>query len=944
MHVGLRLVMWLYHLALAPAARLGRWFRHRTDSAAGYDILLTGTFYSDNWIASHVRPLAAVQGCRRIWIVSTYPVPNIPNVVAVCPSRRLQKLIGPVPARLLTFIWTALRRRPAFVGGFHLLVNGLVAGFMARLIGARSIYFCVGGPTEVLDGGVRGENRLFSQMETPDPVVERHLIRAVGAFDLVVTMGTTAVDFFRRHGVRTRFQVVSGGIDASRFEPCDSAPVIDLILIGRLARVKRIDRFLEAVRLVAEACPHVKAAIIGDGELRQPLEQLAGQLGLADTVSFVGHQRDVEQWLKRARLFVLTSDSEGLSLALMEAMMCGLPAVVSDVGDLRDLVQHGVNGYLVPTGSARAFATQIINLLTNEQRRRAFSRAARQAALRHETGAVTRRWAEILNGHTAPHEPTQISDGQVPDTAVANASDRLTGGSITPFSPAQRLPENGFQDKPPSSRILVPRITSNRVRSAMKLALSRKNLWENLPPPVKSGVGGCLGWFPLSWLLGSRWRAQLGWLGAAQWWPAERSREYQLARLRDICTLAQQRTRFYRELFDAAGFDPRDLRTPEDLDGLPTISKDTLRAHLDDMCTVSPHAPGVDRVSTGGTAGTPLHFYIGTGRSVIEFAYLVASWARAGFAAGMPLAVFRGRIVHEDARGLRHAYDPLLRQHHYSNFHMTDANMRRYLEHVRTIGPCFLHVYPSSADALARFIRRSGMAAPTNVRGVIAESEIVFDAQRRLAEEVFGCHYFSCYGHSEKLVLAAECEHSHDYHVWPTYGYVELLDGAGHPIDTPGERGEIVATGFINRVVPFIRYRTGDFATYVDDHCSACGREHMLLRDIRGHRTQEMLVAADGTLISWTALNMHDDTFERVVEFQFYQDTPGRAVLYVVPAAGFGESDHRRMMANLRRKLTARVELTMKLTDAIPRSPRGKAVYVDQRLPIREYDELVSVT
>ncbi|HEY3246196.1 MAG TPA: phenylacetate--CoA ligase family protein [Phycisphaerae bacterium] len=476
----------------------------------------------------------------------------------------------------------------------------------------------------------------------------------------------------------------------------------------------------------------------------------------------------------------------------------------------------------------------------------------------------------------------------------------------------------------------------------MQQALSRKNLWNKLPPPVRLGVGGMLGLIPLPWLLGGRWRAQLAWLRAAQRWPADRTREYQLARLRDLCTVAQG-TRFYRELFREAGFDPRDLKSPDDLSRLPTIDKHAIQERLEDMCAVAPQSAGVDFISTGGTSGTPLHFYIGAQRSAIEFAYLVASWERAGYTAGTSLAVFRGRLVSPDLHGLRHEYDPLLRQHYYSNFHMTEPNLRRYLAHLRTIGPCFLHVYPSSADVLARFVRRSGIAPPTNVRGIIAESEILYPAQRRLAEDVFGCRYFSCYGHTEKLVLAAECERTADYHVWPTYGYFELLDDAGRPVRTPGERGEIVGTGFINRVVPFIRYRTGDYATYVADRCRACGRQHVLLRDIRGHNTQEMLVTADGSTISWTSLNMHDDTFARVTEFQFYQDQAGKAVLRVVPAHGFAESDRRRILANLGRKLAGRIEFIIQVTDGIARSPRGKAIYVDQQLPLPVHEEFVAV-
>jgi len=264
---------------------------------------------------------------------------------------------------------------------------------------------------------------------------------------------------------------------------------------------------------------------------------------------------------------------------------------------------------------------------------------------------------------------------------------------------------------------------------------------------------------------------------------------------------------------------------------------------------------------------------------------------------------------------------------------MADENMERYLMHIRSIGPCFLHVYPSSVAGLARFIQREGIHPPGNIRGIIAESETVYPEQQKMVEGVFGCRYLSCYGQSEKLVLAAGCEHCDDYHVWPTYGYFELLDDDGNSVTEPGCRGEIVGTGFINKVTPFIRYRTGDYATYVGDHCEACGRQHVIIRDIRGHRTQEVLIAHDGSEIPWVALNMHDDTFLHVRQFQFFQNTPGRAVLRIVAADSFTDEDRKRILHNLGRKLDGRVHLTIETVDSIRITPRGKAIYVDQQIP-----------
>lgn len=469
----------------------------------------------------------------------------------------------------------------------------------------------------------------------------------------------------------------------------------------------------------------------------------------------------------------------------------------------------------------------------------------------------------------------------------------------------------------------------------MKKALSRKNIWEATPSSVRQVIGGLLKPVPTAWLLGRRFRHQAKFAQDAQWWPVERSREYQLQRLREILQLAYRMTRFYRRQFESLEFHPKDMKSLDDLRQLPTIDKQTISKNLADMCTRSVQDIDVDFGSTGGVGGSPLHFYLNASRSFVEYAYLTTSWQRAGHKLGMPIATLRGRPVPADQNGLYHEYEPILRHHYYSSLHMSDENMARYLEHIATIGPCFLHVYPSTVAALARFILRSGLQAPENIQGIIAESEIVYPEQRETVEGVFHCRYFSCYGQSEKVVLAAECEHSNDYHVWPTYGYFELLDEKDHRVTAPGQPGEIVGTGFINTVMPFIRYRTGDWATYVGDCCEVCGREHTVIRDIRGHRTQEVLIAADGSEISWTTLNMHDDTFLNVRQFQFVQEKPGCAILRVVPANGFGPKNVGRMESSLGRKLNGQLTFTIELVIAIPLSARGKAIYVDQRIPER---------
>lgn len=360
------------------------------------EILLTGTFYSDNWIRAHVQPLAMSKCCRRLRFVATRTLPPMTNVEVVIPPAWLMRLVGGVSARLVVFFWLGVRTKPHIVGGFHLLVNGLVASLLAPIVGARSVYFCGGGPREVVGGGYNTESRIFRRLERPDPVIEQLLLDAVATFDLVIAMGSGAKRFFQSRGVRAPIAIISGGLRteplSNRAHPRD----VDLILVARLSAIKRVDLFLRAVQNVRRTRPETTAVVVGDGPLRMDLEQFAHDLGLGDAVRFTGHHPQPADWMKRAKIFALTSEAEGVSLALMEAMSCGLPAVVPRIGDLSDVVENGVNGFLVPEGSPEAFADAYAALLTNPTRLATFAHAARLSAARHDVRRVSETWDAIL--------------------------------------------------------------------------------------------------------------------------------------------------------------------------------------------------------------------------------------------------------------------------------------------------------------------------------------------------------------------------------------------------------------------------------------------------------------------------------------------------------------------------------------------------------------------
>jgi glycosyltransferase involved in cell wall biosynthesis len=139
---------------------------------------------------------------------------------------------------------------------------------------------------------------------------------------------------------------------------------IDEMIVGTVARldpVKRLDVLLRALAALED----VQAVIVGYGPEERRLKAMAGQLGVLDRVLFAGHQRDVHPWLAAMDLFVLTSDWEGMSNALLEAMAARLPVVATATGGTPDVVLEDETGFLVPPGDPPALTRAIQALLAD---------------------------------------------------------------------------------------------------------------------------------------------------------------------------------------------------------------------------------------------------------------------------------------------------------------------------------------------------------------------------------------------------------------------------------------------------------------------------------------------------------------------------------------------------------------------------------------------------
>jgi len=170
-------------------------------------------------------------------------------------------------------------------------------------------------------------------------------------------------------------RVYNGAVQVERVGKAQSPAKMGftLVFVGRLAPVKNHGLLLHAFRLALSSNPDLQLWMVGDGPERKALESLAAELEISDRVTFWGQQLDVAPFFSAADAFIMSSTSEGLPMSLLQAFSLGLPAIVTDVGGMAEVVRIAQAGYTVPVGDPAPMAAAIVRLASDDTERRQFS-------------------------------------------------------------------------------------------------------------------------------------------------------------------------------------------------------------------------------------------------------------------------------------------------------------------------------------------------------------------------------------------------------------------------------------------------------------------------------------------------------------------------------------------------------------------------------------------
>ncbi|MCY4233290.1 MAG: N-acetyl-alpha-D-glucosaminyl L-malate synthase BshA [Bacteroidetes bacterium] len=239
----------------------------------------------------------------------------------------------------------------------------------------------------------------------------------VVTYSINASDGVTAVsDFLRKEtyeafDIEVPIEVIPNFIDTKHFRRlekehfrkaiCEADQKV-VVHVSNFRRIKNVSHVVEIFHRILQEGLSAKLLLVGDGPDRSNVEQLSRDLGIQDSVRFLGKQDPIQEILSISDLFLLTSGSEAFGLAPLEAMACNVPVVCSDIGGLPELVNDSGAGYLCPVGDIDAFSKSSIEILTNDQLRAQMSKHARDYVVtNYDTHAIVTQYEayyqEIIN-------------------------------------------------------------------------------------------------------------------------------------------------------------------------------------------------------------------------------------------------------------------------------------------------------------------------------------------------------------------------------------------------------------------------------------------------------------------------------------------------------------------------------------------------------------------
>ncbi|MDP3947491.1 MAG: hypothetical protein Q8Q41_02260 [bacterium] len=404
----------------------------------------------------------------------------------------------------------------------------------------------------------------------------------------------------------------------------------------------------------------------------------------------------------------------------------------------------------------------------------------------------------------------------------------------------------------------------------------------------------------------------------SQYWPHEELERIQVERIRTLLSHAS-RIPFWKEWFSKHAVDPACIMGLHDFKKIPVITRRDFLGKSWAEVTSEPDIARLNKTGkkdhTSGSTGFPLYFYVDRSFELRSFAICERLFLAAGGGKRFPIISIRARRKLGFPTGNAHLF-------HVRGFNSIKHRAHALKEFVVSFGKGYIfYGFSSYLAELARISNQEQLAF--HPRAVIATGEQLIESDREYMQKIFGCPVFDTYATRELGQLTFECEYQ-VLHISSEWALLESVDERGNALPH-GKEGRIIVTTFDNRIMPFIRYDTGDWGSIKPSSCE-CGRTLPVL-SISG-RGGEIIELRNGRRVAALDLVTAFDEYPGVAQrFQIIQTGPDNILIKIIPGA-FWKDLKDALYEKMERNLHLYAKIDWEIVDDIPAEPSGKIALV----------------
>lgn len=436
-------------------------------------------------------------------------------------------------------------------------------------------------------------------------------------------------------------------------------------------------------------------------------------------------------------------------------------------------------------------------------------------------------------------------------------------------------------------------------------------------------------------------------LRRSEHWSPARFEEFQSRLLARLLRFCASEVPYYGSLFKNNGLCVEDIHSSTAmrcLRQLPVLNKETLRDSPQLFMARDAARFHPKPVATSGTTGTPLTIYWDRDSNVMELCSMQRLWRWAGVRVGQPFLDLRSRMFSDNGdslvrdRGTVYIRNWKVNGIEFSSDLIDEGNVHQYYELLIRYRPCLVRGHPQSIQHLASLLKSKKLEG-WRPKAVTTASEALYDYQRKEIESAWGVPVLDSYGLKEHNAFIAQCREG-NYHTFPEYGILEILDNAGYPVG-PGQEGSIVATGLHNYAQPLLRYNTGDRAIVGDGAFCGCRRRLPTVERIIG-RIDDCIYTYEGKRYSGMAFAFFDR--RGIKKARLLQDDFGTVTVELVVTSEFDAAERAALLDCLGRKVKHEVTFELKIVRDIVQETPGKYQFVVSRLKSLEKKREVTIS